>query len=69
MVNIQNLPWYIAKNGNVYVCVHLLAQTFPHGSVIKNHLPKQEMQKTQVQSLDWKDPLEEEMALHSSILA
>ena len=30
------------------------------------HLPVQE---TQVQSLGWEDPLEEEMATHSSILA
>ena len=27
------------------------------------------MQETQVQFLDWKDPLEKEMANHSSILA
>ena len=27
------------------------------------------MQETQVQSLAWEDPLEEEMATHSSILA
>ena len=27
------------------------------------------MQETQFQSLDWKDPLEKEMATHSSILA
>ena len=27
------------------------------------------MQKTQVQSLGWEDPLEKEMATHSSILA
>ena len=27
------------------------------------------MQEMQVQSLGWKDPLEEEMATHSSILA
>ena len=29
----------------------------------------QEMQETQVQSLDQEDPLEEEMATHSSIFA
>ena len=29
----------------------------------------QEMQETQVQSLGWEDPLEKEMATHSSILA
>ena len=28
-----------------------------------------EMQESQVQSLDWEDPLEEEMATHCSILA
>ena len=27
------------------------------------------MQETQVQSFSWEDPLEEEMATHSSILA
>ena len=31
------------------------------------HLPV--MQETQVQSLGWEDPLEKEMATHSSILA
>ena len=29
----------------------------------------QETQETQAQSLGWEDPLEEEMAAHSSILA
>ena len=39
---------------------------FPGGSVLKNLcLP---MQETQVQSLSWEDPLEKEMASHSSIL-
>ena len=43
------------------------------GSVVgkkkkKNQPAVQETQKTQVQSLDQKDPLEEEMATHSSIL-
>ena len=39
---------------------------FPGGSVVKNSLAKQE---TQIQSLAWEDPLEREMATHSSILA
>ena len=39
---------------------------FPGGSVVKN-LP--EMQETWVRSLDQEDPLEEEMATRSSILA
>ena len=32
------------------------------------HLPMQETQETQVQSLGWADPLEKEMATHYSIL-
>ena len=39
---------------------------FLSGSVVKN-LP--EMQETRVRSLGWEDPLEKEMATHSSILA
>ena len=31
-------------------------------------LPMQEIQKTQIQFLGWKDPLEKEMATHSNIL-
>ena len=34
--------------------------------MVKNQLA---MQETQLRSLNWKDPLEEEMATHSSILA
>ena len=37
---------------------------FPGGSVVKNLPAKQE---TQVPSLGWEDPLEKEMATHSSI--
>ena len=36
--------------------------------VKKTHLPKQEMQEAQVRFLGQEDPLEEEMATHSSIL-
>ena len=32
-------------------------------------LPTQELQETQVPSLGWEDPLEREMATHSSFLA
>ena len=39
---------------------------FPGGSVVKNTPAKQE---TLIQSLGWEDPLEKEMATHSSILA
>ena len=39
---------------------------FPGGSAVTIHWPRQEMQ---VRSLGGEDPLEEEMATHSSILA
>ena len=42
---------------------------FPHGSVVKIPPALQETQETWVQSLVQKDPLEEGMATHSSILA
>ena len=49
------------------VCVYRYIYTgFPCDSAVKN-LPA--MQEKRVQSLSWEDPLEEEMATHSSILA
>ena len=42
---------------------------FPGGSVVKNMPAMQETKETQVLPLDRKDPLEKEMATHSSILA
>ena len=61
----------------VYICMNiwfLIPKTHSHytymacpgGSVVKNPLAKQEMQ---VWSLDQEDPLEKEMATHSSVLA
>ena len=38
----------------------------PGGSGVKNCL---QMQETRIQSLGWEDPLEKEVATHSSILA
>ena len=42
---------------------------FPRGSVVKNPPTMQEPQEPQVQSLGQEEPLEEGMAIHSSILA
>ena len=42
---------------------------FPGGSAVKNSSAVQETQETWVRSLGQKDPLEEGMATHSSILA
>ena len=55
LVMALTLPWVLA-----------VARCTSGGSVVKNLPAKQEMQ---VQSLGWEDPLEEEMATHSSNLA
>ena len=46
-----------------------ILETLNGGSVVKNLPARQEMQEMQVLSLGWEDPLEKEMATHSSILA
>ena len=53
-------------NRSGWVTVLFLSQVAQWSRI---HLPVQEMQETQVQSLGQQDPLEEEMATHSSILA
>ena len=40
----------------------------PDGSAVKNLPAKQEMQETEVQSLDQEDPLEDETSTYSPIL-
>ena len=56
----------------MYICttsslsIHLNFRASLVAQVVKNLL---EMQETWVQSLGWKDPLEKEMATHSTILA
>ena len=46
-----------------------LHPTSPGGSAVKNPPAVQETQETQIPSLGQEDPLEKEMATHSSILA
>ena len=57
---MSNIPLYLY----IYVCVYIWASLV--AQLVKN-LPV--MQETWVQSLGWEDPLEEGMAIHSSILA
>ena len=52
-----------------FVLLHLSLGGLPGGTVVKNQPAMQSLQKTRVWSLGWKDPQEEEMATHSSILA
>ena len=58
----------------VYVHIYLYRENiyiymgFPSCLGVKNPPAIQELQETHVQSLGWEDPLEEGMAIHSSIL-
>ena len=52
--------------GNRIISTYILISGFPNGSVVKN-LPA--VPETQVRSLGQEDPMEEEMATHSSIPA
>ena len=57
----------VQEGGMMCACVRVcVCIGFPGGSVIKIHLPVQEMR---VPSRGWERPLEKEMAFHSSILA
>ena len=47
----------------------ILRMGFPSGSAVMDPPAVQEKQETQVRSLGHEDPLEEGMAIHSSILA
>ena len=51
----------------LWIYPHLVG--FPGGSVVKNSPAKQETQETRVRSLGWEDPLQKEIATHSSIPA
>jgi len=51
---------------NQFFVKQLFHKDFSSGSEVKN---PPAMQETKVQSLGWEDPLEKEMATHSSILA
>ena len=62
-------PWYLAAAccGDYVNWVWLL--TFRGGPVLKIPPAMQEPQELLVWSLGWEDPLEKEMATHSSVLA
>ena len=56
----------ISRPNSPYLCCPV---GFPGSSMVKNPPAMQEMQETWVQSLGGEDPLEGEMATHSSFLA
>ena len=57
------------QNGIKYLQIMYLVRASQVVPLPRIHLPMQEVQKTRVPSLGREDPLEEEMATHSSILA
>ena len=57
------------QEGNYIIFVYATIWGFTAGSAVKNLPAMQEPQEMQVRSLGWEDPLEKEMAAHSSILA
>ena len=64
-----NLVLHPFLEKHYFVMLYRLLQSFPGGSVVKNLPAVQEKQEMRVRSLGWEDPLEEEMATYSSILA
>ena len=61
---LKNIPFVI-----FFFSLSKNTRSYPSHSVVKNLPAMQETQEMQVQSLGSEDPLEKEMATHSSILA
>ena len=57
------------QEGNYIIFDYETIWGFTGGSAVKNLPAVQEPQEMQVQSLGWEDPLEKEVATHSSIRA
>ena len=57
--------------GNEFFYPYLLVSYFSNGNSLVAQMVKRlsTMQETWVQSLGWEDPLEKEMAIHSSTIA
>ena len=66
LLGVFCVAWTLQLLNSQIHCFYSCFQSFPDDSVVKNLPAKQD---TQVRSLGWKDPLEKEMATHSSILA
>ena len=66
LYSIRKYTQYLTITYNGKIFKTNIYKGFPHGSVVKNLPAKQE---TRVGFLGQEDPLEKEMATHSSILA
>ena len=63
----QLLPAGPERSGRACFTTSSLPLGFPSDCMVKSQPVVKETQKMQVQALDQEDPLEEEMATHSSI--
>ena len=66
LLGVFCVAWTLQLLNSQIHCFYSCLQSFPDDSVVKNLPAKQDIQ---VRSLGCKDPLEKEMATHSSILA
>ena len=68
-VTSTHWSWCKTKNKpNSFHKTALQVSGFLGGAVVKNPPAKQEMKEARIQPLGWEDPLEKEMATHSSVL-
>ena len=65
----NKLYFYILAKNNQKIKFKKQCHLKSDDSVVKNPLPMQEVQEMWIQFLGQEDPLEKEMATHSSILA
>ena len=63
MIEKKKNTWQITLEGNYHHKVKV-----PDGPALKNLPAKQEMQETEVRSLDQEDPLEDETSTYSTIV-
>ena len=68
LYSIGKCTQYLTITYNGKISKNNICKGFLHGSVVKNPPAKQETQETWVRYLGGADPLEEKMAIHSSIL-
>ena len=60
---------FMSELQSLFISCVLLNTGFPGGSTVKKTSAMQEMQEMRIRSFGREDPLEEEIATHSSILA
>ena len=70
----QSLPKFMSiesvmPSNHLILCHRTVSQTLAISWFFRIYLPMQETREMRVQSLGWEDPLEKEMATHSSIIA